>query len=311
MKNFSLIGAAGYIAPRHLQAIEDTGNKLVSAYDPMDSVGILDRYTKNVEYFKTFEQFDYYNRNEFPEDIDYVSICSPNYMHKSHIAYALQIGADAICEKPIVLTTSDIAELKNIESQTGKRIYTILQLRMHEKIKQLREKVLSDSRREKFDIDLTYITSRGPWYFQTWKAESKLSGGLPTNIGVHFFDMLTWIFGKIERNELHICQEKTCGGYLELERAKIKWVLSIDQNSLPEYHIKNNLPTYRSITIDGKEIEFSGGFSDLHTAVYQNILAGQGYGLSDTFEAIKVVEELRELPPTGLKAYSHEFFKKI
>lgn len=311
MKYFAIIGACGYIAPRHLQAINDTGNKLVSAYDPMDSVGILDRYSQDVQYFKTFEEFCYFNRYQSKKPVDYVAICSPNYLHKSHIAASLEMGANVICEKPLVLTRHDIDELHDIETKTGKKVYTVLQLRVHDAIKTLRDEIKNDPRQEKFDIDLCYMTSRGPWYHQTWKADTRLSGGLPTNIGVHFYDMLTWLFGSAVKNELHIASEQIFGGYLELERANVKWILSISKDHLPQKAIDAGMTTYRSITINGKEIEFSGGFTDLHNKVYQDILDGRGYGLDDAAEAISITEHIRHASPIGIQEHSHSVLRQI
>ena len=313
MYKFAIIGACGYIAPRHLQAINDTGNKLISAYDPMDSVGVLDKYSQDVQYFKSFEEFNFYNRHTLKDQIDYITICSPNYMHKHHIAASLEMGANVICEKPLVLTTSDIDELREIEKKTGKKVYTILQLRVHEAIKSLKTKINESISKEnnKKQIDLCYITSRGPWYHQTWKANDKFSGGLPTNIGIHFFDMLTWLFGSVEKNELHMASENTFGGYIELEHAQVKWLLSINKNNLPVSAKNSGKTTYRSITIDNEEIEFSGGFTDLHTRVYENIFAGNGYGLDDSYEAIKIAEQIRNMASIGVNEKSHSILKSL
>jgi UDP-N-acetyl-2-amino-2-deoxyglucuronate dehydrogenase len=309
MANFGIMGACGYIAPRHLQAIHETGNKLVIAYDPMDSVGILDKYSKNVAYFKTYEEFYYHIKSELKEKLDYISICSPNYLHCTQILLGLEMGAHVICEKPLVINPKDIDFLKSIELETGKKVHTILQLRLHDVIKNLKNKVAHDPRKEKFDLELTYITSRGPWYHQTWKSHTRTSGGIAANIGVHFFDMLSWIFGHEVSSQLHYRDEMTMSGYLELDRARIKWFLSIDSSKLPEDVIRSGKTTYRTILIDGEEIEFSEGFTDLHTKIYQDILEGRGYGLDDAAETIRMVSRLRDLPVITDAQNKHKFLK--
>lgn len=311
MHSFSLIGACGYIAPRHMQAIYDTKNILVSAYDPMDSLGILDRYSYDVQFFKTYEEFAFFNSCVSPKKIDFVSVCSPNHLHKPHIAASLREGSSVICEKPLVLTTRDIDDLRKLEKQTGKKVFTVLQLRVHDAIKALKKKISESSSNEKFEVDLCYMTSRGPWYHQTWKANEMLSGGLPSNIGIHFFDMLTWVFGGIQKNELHLAEPDIYGGYLELERARVRWVLSINRSYLPKKAQREDLTTFRSITVDGEEIEFSGGFTDLHTRVYEDILSGQGYGLDDSEEAIKIAEQIRNMNPSGICGHSHTVLKSL
>lgn len=291
MKNFGIIGACGYIAPRHLQAINDTGNRTVVAFDPMDSVGILDRYSKDVAYFKTFEEMNYHLKTSGTK-LDYVSICSPNYLHKSHILAALELGANAICEKPLVIDPQDIDHLKAAEERTGKRVYTVLQLRCHEAIKSLKAKIDAAPSNKQHDLDLTYITSRGPWYHQTWKANPKAAGGIAANIGVHFFDMLAWVFGQPMEYELHYKDDCTMAGYLVLEKAKVKWFLSIDKEKLPEAAKREGKPTFRSIKMGDEEIEFSGGFTDLHTKVYEGVLCEEGYGLEDARPSIELVTAL-------------------
>lgn len=305
MKNFAVVGVGGYIAPRHLEAIIKTGNRIVAALDPNDSVGILDRYAPDAHFFTSPEKFEEYLQDVkgTENQIHYVSICSPNYLHSSHIKMAFRHGADAICEKPIVLTLSEIEELKELEKKTGKKVSTILQLRVHEAIRALKAKI--DSEADKVhNIELTYITTRGHWYHQSWKGDEKKSGGLTTNIGVHFFDMITWIFGNPVENQVHKRTDTYTAGFLKLEKANVKWFLTIDKNFLPlEAGTKT---TYRSLKINGEEFEFSEGFTDLHTTVYTSILNGMGYGLSDVSPAIKIVEEIREMDVrVGLIETSH------
>ena len=296
-KNFALIGAAGYIAPRHMQAIKDTHNCLVAAMDPSDSVGILDRYFNDVDFFTEFERFDRHveklRRDDKGQAIDYVSICSPNYLHDAHMRFALRAGADAICEKPLVMNPWNIDALEDIERESGHKIYNILQLRMHRAIIDLRQKIQDKKQKTKAAIDLTYITSRGKWYQYSWKGNMEKSGGVATNIGIHFFDMLMWIFGKPQHSELHLNDPKKMAGFIELENANVRWFLSVDRDDLPKQALEEGKPTFRSILIDGQEIEFSGGFTDLHTAVYKNILAGKGFGLSDARPSIELVHEIR------------------
>ena len=305
-KNFALVGAAGYIAPRHMQAIKDTGNKLVTAVDTSDSVGILDRYFMNVDFFTEFERFDRHTeklrREGKDKRIHYVSICSPNYFHDAHIRYALRIDAHAICEKPLVLNPWNIDALTEIEEESPGNIYNILQLRVHPTIIELKKRVDEEQRSEKHEIDLSYITSRGKWYFYSWKGALEKSGGVATNIGIHFFDMLIWIFGKVESVEVHYKDEKKVGGYLELEKARIRWFLSLDKNDLPEQAVKEGKPTFRSILVDGNEVEFSGGFTDLHTVVYENILAGRGYRLEDVRSSVELAYNIRHLDAVKAKS---------
>ncbi len=296
-KNFALIGAAGYIAPRHMQAIKETGNQLVAAMDPSDSVGILDRYFNEVDFFTEFERFDRHveklRRKDSGSEIHYVSICSPNYLHDAHMRFALRSGAHAICEKPLVMNPWNLDALEEIERESGKRIYNILQLRVHQAIVDLKEKVKNKNLKTKANIDLSYITSRGKWYFYSWKGNMEKSGGVATNIGIHFFDMLMWIFGKPQRTELHVNDPKKMAGFIELENANVRWFLSVDKKDLPMEAVKEGKPTYRSITVDGEEIEFSGGFTDLHTVVYRNILDGKGFGLQDARPSIELVHDIR------------------
>jgi len=313
LKNFALTGAAGYIAPRHLKAIQDTDSQLVAALDKHDSVGILDSYFPDCVFFTEYERFDRHlekmRRENEGKEIHYLSICSPNYLHDAHIRTALRIGADALCEKPLVLNPWNVEALKELEADTGQRIWTILQLRVHPALIALREKIQQERRQDKYELQLTYLTSRGQWYLRSWKGDEEKSGGLATNIGVHFFDMLTWLFGEVERNEVHISTATTCAGYLELEKAWVPWFLSIDINHIPAEVRTRGQRTYRSITLDGEEIEFSGGFTDLHTLVYQQTLAGQGFGLEEAKSAIQIVHDIRHQEAMGKVNNSHPLIK--
>lgn len=301
-KNFALIGAGGYIAPRHMKAIRDTGNRLVAALDKSDSVGILDSYSQDISFFTEFERFDRHAEKlrRLGEDnrLHYISICSPNYLHDAHMRFALRIGADAICEKPLVLNPWNLDALAELEHDTGKKIYNILQLRVHPAIIALREKIRSASPEKKFNVDLTYMTSRGKWYFISWKGDVEKSGGVATNIGVHFFDMLMWIFGSVKHHEVHCADESKMAGFLELEKANVRWFLSVNKADLPESAINSGKATFRSITVDGEKFEFSEGFTDLHTLVYREILAGRGFGLDEARPSINLVYELRNSIPT-------------
>jgi UDP-N-acetyl-2-amino-2-deoxyglucuronate dehydrogenase len=314
MKNFALVGAAGYIAPRHMKAIKDTRNILVAAYDPNDSVGIIDSHFPNAEFFTEFERFDRHvdklRRSSTNSRIDYVSICSPNYLHDSHMRFALRSGADAICEKPLVLNPWNIDGLLEIERDTGHKVNTILQLRVHPSIVALRQKVNSLKSNTKHEVDLTYITSRGHWYLQSWKGDVKKSGGIATNIGVHFFDMLHFIFGELQQNIVHHTGDTKAGGYLEYKHARVRWFLSVDYEDVPEAQKQTGQRTYRSITVDGEEMEFSGGFTDLHTISYNEILAGRGFGLEENRVAISTVATIRNAAPVGLSGDYHPFLKK-
>lgn len=298
VRRFGLTGASGYIAPRHMKAIKDTGNVLTAALDPFDSVGIMDSYFPQCEFFtqpEKFERFMFEARRR-GEGLEYVSICAPNHMHDPHIRMALRAGADAICEKPIVLNPTDIDALKEVEAETGQRVWTILQLRTHAALVDLKKRLDAEGDKGQKDVDLTYMTSRGTWYLRSWKGREEESGGLATNIGVHFFDMLTWLFGDLQHVEVHERTATLNAGYLELERARVRWMLSIDETLLPEVMKAKGQRTYRSITIDGQEIEFSEGFTDLHTDVYRRTLAGQGFSLDDTRGAIETVSRIRTMP---------------
>jgi UDP-N-acetyl-2-amino-2-deoxyglucuronate dehydrogenase len=314
-KNFAITGVAGYIAPRHLKAIKETGNQLVAALDPNDSVGVLDGYFDNVRFFTEFERFDRHvdklRRQNHENQIDYVTICSPNYLHDAHARFALRVGADVICEKPVVLNPWNIDALQELERESGKRIYTILQLRLLPSLISLKQQVTKEPPKTKKEICLTYITSRGLWYLVSWKGQPERSGGLTTNIGIHFFDMLIWLFGKAQYSEVHINEPTKAGGFIELQNARVKWFLSIDKNDLPEDSKKKNKTTFRSITVDGEEIEFSEGFTDLHTAVYRQTLAGNGFGLEDARPSIVLVGEIRKAKIAGINDNSHPILIKL
>jgi UDP-N-acetyl-2-amino-2-deoxyglucuronate dehydrogenase len=312
-KNFALIGAAGYIAPRHLKAIKDTDNDLIAALDRFDSVGIMDSYFPDASFFVETERFDrHIEKLKFDQDIhlDYVSICTPNYLHDAHIRMALRRGADAICEKPLVLNPWNLDALQRQEEESGQRVWNIFQLRVHQSIIELKKKVEAAPKDKIFDVDLTYLTSRGFWYYTSWKGDVSKSGGIATNIGVHFYDMLGFIFGKAIKNVVHVHTHDRAAGYLEFERARVRWFLSINYDVLPEEVKAKGQRTYRSITIEGEELEFSGGFIDLHTKVYEGVLDGKGYGLEEARQAIEIVHQIRNANPIGLKGEYHPFAKK-
>lgn len=310
-KNFGLIGVGGFIAIRHLRAIKDTGNNLLASLDKFDSVGLLDGFFPQSDFFVEFERFDRHfdKLKRTGTKIDYVSICSPNYLHDSHIRFALRNQAEAICEKPIVLNPWNVDALQEIESETGHKIHTILQLRLHPKIIELKEKIKNGPKDKIYDIDLSYITSRGNWYYISWKGDVQKSGGVATNIGIHFFDMLCWIFGDTTKNIVHISQPNKAAGYLELENARVRWYLSIDYNDLPEPVKQSGKRTYRSITIDGEEIEFSEGFGELHTTSYKEILDGRGFGLNDARQSVITAFTIRNSNPVGLVGDYHPILK--
>ncbi|GLI36679.1 Gfo/Idh/MocA family oxidoreductase [Geobacter hydrogenophilus] len=313
MKNFAIIGTGGYIAPRHLKAIKETGNTLVAAMDVNDSVGILDRFFPEVPFFTEFERFDRYaekiRRHMIEKRIDYVTVCSPNYLHDAHIRFALRIGAHAICEKPLVLNPWNLDALQELEQESGRRVHTILQLRVHPSLVALRDALVQENKTDKYDVVLTYITSRGPWYMSSWKGNLERSGGVATNIGIHFFDLLIWLFGAVESSEVHYSDSRKTGGYIELERARVRWFLSIDRNDLPDTATECGLSTFRSITVDGKEVEFSEGFTDLHTVVYQETLAGRGFGIEDARPSITLAHQIRNAHTTGVTEHSHQFLQ--
>lgn len=312
MKNFALIGAAGYIAPRHLNAIKETNNNLVAALDTFDSVGIMDSYFPNADFFVEFERFDRHIdklKNDKGIQLDYTSICTPNYLHDAHIRMALRVGSDAICEKPLVLNPWNIDALTKVEETTGKRVWNILQLRVHPSIIALKQKIDQGPKDKVYDIDLTYLTSRGHWYYTSWKGDVDKSGGIATNIGVHFFDMLSWIFGGVKTNKVHVHTHDRASGFLELDRANVRWFLSIDESVLPKDVLEKGQRTFRSITVEGDELEFSGGFTDLHTTSYKEILNGNGYGVEDTRQAIELVHNIRHTKPIGLSGDYHPLAK--
>ena len=312
MKNFALIGAAGYIAPRHLRAIKDTGSNLSVAYDINDSVGIMDSIFPQSEFFSEFERF-----NDFAHQLkrapttalDYVAICTPNYLHHSHITSGLRLGADVICEKPLVPTPELLDDLLMVEKETGKKVFNILQLRHHAAILDLRKKVSDAPQNTKFDVELTYITSRGKWYAESWKGDNRKSFGVATNIGVHFYDMLHFVFGDLQENKVHYADQNKAAGYLEYERARVRWFLSIDANDLPD-EVKGKKSTYRNIDISGEQLEFSEGFTDLHTISYQEILAGRGYGLDAARHAVETVSVIRTAPLSPINADVHPFVQR-
>ncbi len=312
-KNFGIIGVAGYIAVRHLNAIKETGNNLLASLDKFDSVGIIDSYFPESDFFVEFERFDRHfdKLKRTGTKIDYVTICSPNYLHDSHIRFALRHQADAICEKPIVLNPWNIDALQEIENETGKHINTVLQLRLHKKLQELKNRIDSGPADKIYDIDLSYITSRGNWYNFSWKGDVQKSGGVATNIGIHFFDMLSWIFGDVKKIVVHVSRFNKAAGYLELEKARVRWFLSIDYNDIPEAVKKTGKRTYRSITVDGGEIEFSEGFTDLHTLTYREILAGRGFGLKDARQSVETAYVIRNATPEGLKGDYHPILKSI
>lgn len=308
MKSFGLIGASGFIAPRHMKAIKDTGNNLVAALDPFDSVGVLDSYFPKAEFFTQPEVFEQFvdDARRSGQAFDYLSICSPNHLHDAHIRMALRLGSDAFCEKPIVLNPDDISRLQALEAESGRRVWTVLQLRAHAALIALRQRLEHEPQDVK-DVQLTYVTSRGTWYLRSWKGRLEQSGGLASNIGVHFFDLLTWLFGSVQEIEVHERNDTVCAGFLQLERAKVKWFLSIDVDFVPEDLRLKGQRTYRSITIDGTELEFSEGFTDLHTDVYKRTLAGNGFSLEDTRGAIETVSKIRQLPLSSNLATKHPF----
>lgn len=307
MKKFALIGAAGYIAPRHMKAIKDTKNNLLAAYDKFDSVGVIDSHFPNADFFTEFERFDRHveKLKRGQEKIDYVSICSPNYLHDSHIRFGLRVGADVICEKPLVLNPWNIDALLEVEKEHDKKVYNILQLRLHPSIIALKKKIEEGPKDKIYDIDLAYITSRGHWYYTSWKGDVSKSGGIATNIGVHFYDMLTWVFGDVQKSVVNVHNHDRAAGYFELEKARVRWFLSINPDTLPEAVKAKGGRTYRSLTMEEQEIEFSDGFTELHTHSYQGILDGNGFGLEEARKSIEIVHDIRHMDPIGLKGDYH------
>jgi UDP-N-acetyl-2-amino-2-deoxyglucuronate dehydrogenase len=311
MKKFALIGASGFIAPRHMRAIKDTGNTLAVAFDPYDGVGIIDSFFPEADFFVEFERFDRHvdKLRRKGGKIDYVSICSPNYLHDAHIRFALRNGSAAICEKPLVLNPRNIDGLEAVEKETGLKVNTILQLRHHQAVIDLKQQVEGLPTDRRVDVDLAYITSRGHWYDISWKGDISKSGGVATNIGIHFFDMLTWVFGKVQQNVVHVLEPRRAAGYLELERARVRWFLSINSKDLPENARQAGKTTFRSLTMNGQEVEFSDGFTELHTVSYKEILAGRGYGLRDAYTAVDIAATIRNTQPVGLRGEYHHFLK--
>ncbi len=309
MRKFALIGVAGFIAPRHLKAIYETGNKLVAATDPQDSVGILDNYFPEALYFKEIERFDRFleklRRKE--EGVDFISICTPNYLHDAHIRLALRLHSNAICEKPLVINPWNLDFLEKLEKEYKKRVYTILQLRVHPEILKLKEKLKGE--KNKHNVILTYITPRGQWYQISWKGDEEKSGGLAMNIGVHFFDLLLWLFGNVGKIEVHHFDKNKISGFLDFERAKVSYFLSIDKKDMPENAVKEGKKSYRSIEIDGEVVEFSEGFADLHTKVYEEILKGKGFGIGDSRPSIELVYKIRKADVNENKENLHPWLR--
>ena len=311
MKSFALIGASGFVASRHMRAIYDTESELVAAYDPNDSVGIIDNFFPKADFFVEFERFDRHLDKLRREDtkVNFLSVCSPNYLHDSHIRFGLRSQADVICEKPIVLNPWNIDALLDIERESGKSIFSILQLRLHPAIISLKNKIENGPKGKVYDVDLSYLTSRGNWYYTSWKGDVNKSGGIATNIGVHFFDMLSWIFGDLKRNDVHVLAHDRAAGYLEFQQARVRWFLSVNNSAIPEEIKKTGTRTFRSITIEGEELEFSNGFTDLHTESYKKILEGNGFGIAETKQSIEIVHDIRHKSPLGLKGEYHPFAK--
>ncbi len=310
-KNFGLIGVAGYIAVRHLKAIKETGSNLLASLDRFDSVGLIDNYFPQSDFFVEFERFDRHfdKLKRGGTQIDYVSICSPNYLHDSHIRFALRHHVDAICEKPIVLNPWNVDALQEIENETGHKIFTVLQVRLHPRIIELRNRIKNGPADKIYDVDLTYITSRGNWYHISWKGDIQKSGGVATNIGIHFFDLLGWIFGATRKSIVHMSETDKAAGYLELENARIRWFLSLDHEDLPSAIAEKGQRTFRSIQVNGEEIEFSEGFTDLHSQTYREVLAGKGFGLEDARQSVEIAYNIRNLKPVGIKGEYHPLLK--
>ena len=307
MKNFAIIGVGGYVAPRHLKAIKETGNLLLSAYDRSDSVGIMDSYFPQAAFFTEQELFDRHNSRlkERGMALDYVSVCTPNYLHDAHTRYGLRLGADVICEKPVVLNPWNIDALQRVEQETGHRAYTILQLRLHPAVQALKAKVEAAPHDKVYDVDLTYITSRGVWYYVSWKGDEHKSGGVATNIGVHFYDMLQWVFGPVKSNVVHVASHDRVAGFMELEQARVRYFLSINADTLPDEARQQGMRTWRNILVDGEAFEFSNGFTDLHTKSYEQILAGNGFTIGEARPCIQIVHDIRNAKPIGLQGDYH------
>ena len=301
-----MTGVAGYVAPRHLKAIHDTGNRLVAAVDPHDSVGILDRWFADVAYFTEFERFDRHlellRRRGGDGRVEWLTVCAPNHLHDAHVRLALRVGANALCEKPLVLNPWNLDALAELEAESSNRVFTVLQLRVHPALIALKQKLEAEPESGPHDVRLTYVTGRGPWYRYSWKGDPQRSGGVATNIGIHFFDMLMWLFGPVASQEVHLSTPSRAAGSLELARAHVTWFLSIDAADLPFEPGPGDPSTFRSVTVDGEEVEFSGGFADLHTRVYEETLAGRGFGLEDARPSVDLAHALRHaeaVRPTG------------
>lgn len=307
MKNFGIIGVGGYIAPRHLKAIKDTGNNLVVALDKSDSVGIMDSYFPECSFYTEYERFDRFvdRIKRTPQKLDYVSVCTPNYLHDAHIRFGLRANADVICEKPLVLNPWNVDALELMEQETGHKVYNILQLRLHPAIQAWKKKIEEGPKDKVYDVDLTYITSRGIWYYTSWKGNANKSGGVATNIGVHFYDMLSWIFGPVQNNVVHIYEHDRAAGFLRFKQARVRYFLSINANTLPKEAVDAGKRTYRKIAMEGEEIEFCNGFTELHTESYKQILDGKGFGLEDARQCIQIVSDIRNSKPIGLKGDYH------
>lgn len=313
MKNFAITGVAGYIAPRHLKAIRDTGNRLVAACDPNDAVGVLDQYSFDVRFFTEIERFDRHleklKRGPEQDRVHYVSVCSPNYLHDAHCRLGLRIGADVVCEKPLVINPWNLDALHDLENETGHRIYTVLQLRTHPVLLDIEQKLRVD--RSHHDVELTYVTSRGRWYDVSWKGDESKSGGIPTNIGIHFFDMLLWLFGGVQAVKIHLRERRRWAGVLELERARVRWFLSVERDDLPFAPAAGGgKSTYRNIRIDGEDVEFSEGFTDLHTRVYQELLDGRGHGLDVARPSIQLVHDIRQVAQSAPGTEAHPYVRR-
>ena len=313
-KNFAIIGVGGYIAPRHLRAIRDTGNRLVAAVDPKDSVGILDQFDYDVSFFTEIERFDRHleklRRGPKEKCVHYISVCSPNYLHDAHCRLAMRVNADVICEKPLVINPWNLEGLEEIEAETGRKVNTVLQLRLHPELLRLRETLQTDKSGKQHDVALTYVTSRGIWYHVSWKGQQEKSGGVATNISIHFFDLLLWLFGPAGDVRLYHADDRRMSGFIELENARVRWFLSVDVNYLPEAAVASGKKTFRSITVDGQEVEFSEGFTDLHTRVYEETLAGRGFGIPDARPSIELTHRIRTAPLLAVDSLAHPFLSE-